>query len=467
MATSAERHLPLAQVESHHRTKGLLRLTMACNERCPFCNVPVEDYAHPTPAESEVMSELDAFVAEGERTLTISGGEPTLYRDRLIRVVARARAGGVPFIELQTNAVLIDADYARALSAAGLTSGFVSLLSHKAELHDELAGLEGAFGRCLAGIDALLDAGVAVTLNPVTARSTEALVADYVDFVAERLPRVRAISLSAVQPHGRARQAPELMPDYAVLAREVPRARERARRHGITLLNPYCGLPLCIGWQDDREHSVEAIEALSARASLARHDAHGIENRGNKRHGAPCRACALRTVCGGAWHAYWDLRDGSGIAAPLARVEPWQDGAAPGQSVVSAEALGEAEVARLRAATTPTVWFLCQQLNEGDAARLAQAGVTDLALLTDDADRTTLAELTALARDNAGLEPQSRIRVVVGLRRLGSFSAAYRLMEKLRESGVEAVRLLVKGDERHARFVAEAGPALGLEVTLW
>ena len=65
-------------------------------------------------------------------------------------------------------------------------------------------GLEGAFGRCLAGIDALLDAGVRVALNPVTAACTQARVADYVDFVAARLPRVRSISLSAVQPHGRA-----------------------------------------------------------------------------------------------------------------------------------------------------------------------------------------------------------------------------------------------------------------------
>ena len=39
-----------AHAEDSHRTKGLLRLTMACNERCPFCNVPAEDYARPTPS---------------------------------------------------------------------------------------------------------------------------------------------------------------------------------------------------------------------------------------------------------------------------------------------------------------------------------------------------------------------------------------------------------------------------------
>ena len=39
-----------AQAEESHLTKGLVRLTMVCNERCPFCNVPAEDFpAAPTP----------------------------------------------------------------------------------------------------------------------------------------------------------------------------------------------------------------------------------------------------------------------------------------------------------------------------------------------------------------------------------------------------------------------------------
>ncbi|MBK6810203.1 MAG: radical SAM protein [Sandaracinaceae bacterium] len=103
---------------------------MACNERCVFCNVPVEDFRPVTPSLAALAAELDAFIASGEQTLTISGGEPTLLRERLLDVVARARAAGVPFVELQTNAVLLDDDYAQALARAGVTSAFVSFLSH-------------------------------------------------------------------------------------------------------------------------------------------------------------------------------------------------------------------------------------------------------------------------------------------------------------------------------------------------
>ncbi len=365
--------------EDSHRTKGLLRLTMACNERCPFCNVPVERYRRPTPPQEEVQAELQRFLDAEEQTLTISGGEPTLLRKRLLALVAQARAGGISQVELQTNAVLIDDAFAQALAAAGLTSAFVSLLSDAPELHDTLAGLPGAWPRCLAGIDALLEAGVAVTLNPVIARQTEGRLVAYVRFVAERLPRVKTISLSAVQPHGRAAADPSLMPDYAVLAGQVPAARRAAAGAGITLVNPYCGLPLCIGWRDDLERCVEAAEAQDGGWRWRP----GVDNQGDKSHGEPCRRCALQPWCGGAWHAYWTARSGAGIAPPAEVVPPWRAGAAAAelQTVVRAPGgLNEAAHAALDAATTPTIWLWTDALRSGDLAPLLTSRCTDLGL---------------------------------------------------------------------------------------
>lgn len=463
------RRLPLHEPrgEEHHRTKGLVRVTMACNERCPFCNVPVEDYAEPTPSEEEVQRELDAFVASGERTLTLSGGEPTLLRQRLLKVIREARSRGVLFVELQTNAILIDERYADELVKAGLTSAFVSLLSDVKALHDELAGLAGAFELCLRGIDALLDAGIAVTLNPVIARLSQTRVASYIDFVHERLPRVTSISLSAVQPHGRAARSPELMPDYDVLAAEIRRAQERARAHGLLVVNPYCGLPLCVGWDQALDRSVEAIEAqVDAGGPF------GIDNLGNKRHGAPCRGCALRTRCGGAWHAYWGKRGGRGISPPISRRDPWRgcenDGAHT--FVVSRAGLSPVAEERLRAASTPTVWLVSETLNAGDAARLLDTRCTDLAILVETPSAltgSTLLELTALAATNERRLAQSVVRAALGLRRLGSFSATWAAIEAAAKAGVTEMRLFVAGDERHAKLARAAArqfPSLTLSV---
>lgn len=438
------------QAEESHRTKGLLRLTMACNERCPFCNVPAEDYPRPTPSEEDQNTELEDFIASGERTLTISGGEPTLLRRRLLGVIRRARAGGVPFVELQTNAVLIDEGYAAALAEAGLTSAFVSLLSHEAEHHDALAGLPGAFGRCLRGIDALIAAGVRVALNPVTARQTQALLPDYLRFVAARLPGVRSVSLSAVQPHGRARLHLEaLLPDYDVLRDVVPLAQRVAAAAGIELLNPYCGLPLCVGWAADMGRSVEAIEAEGG----GWRPLPGLENAGDKVQGPPCRGCALRTRCGGAWRAVWTERSGAGLSPPLRRIAPWEPGAeaAPGQHVVrSAGRPSAAALAELRAAVQPTVWLEAGALAEDDLPALLRSGCTDLAL------RLQAAEVEA-----AGPALAETLRVFHRLLRLGQRAPDHgRLQVHLRlegPAGPAGRRLAAWARERGAAAVSE-GP---------
>jgi pyruvate-formate lyase-activating enzyme len=409
MASTDPNPGPSDSAEASHTTKGLLRLTMACNEACPFCNVPQEDYPKPTPPFERVLDELDGFIQRGDRTLTISGGEPTLLRSRLLELIRRAKAGGIAFIELQTNAVLVDAEYAEALRSAGLTSAFVSLLSHLPEHHDALAGLAGAFPRCLRGIDAMLDHGIRVTLNPVTAKQTEDLVADYVAFVASRLPRVQSISMSAVQPHGRAQTATDLLPDYSRLAPQIRAARSVASKAGIDLLNPYCGLPLCVGWEDGLAVSVEAIEAMVGS------DPQGIDNSGNKRHGPACMDCALRPRCGGAWHAYWEHREGRGLSAPIEVSPPW---AQPGAAQTTVTAWGGADATtweRLGASDQPSRWLWTDALHSRDIPMMRSVALSHLALRLPLHDaqsaKPALAAARKLIRSNALMKPQAQIQV--------------------------------------------------------
>jgi hypothetical protein len=245
----------------------------------------------------------------------------------------------------------------------------------------------------------------------------------------------------------------------------VKLAHQRAEAHGIELLNPYCGLPLCVGWDAHLARSVEAQEAAS-RWSRAEVSAHGIDNRGNKRHGPPCRACALRTRCGGAWHAYWTVRNGSGLQPPLARVEPWSRTApSVGQAVLRAKGgVGSRHLLMLSRAAAPTRWVLTDVLAKGDAARLAEAGCTDLAIMTD-ADVLTKPgtlgdELEVLRERNRGSDDAMRLRVVIGLRRLRSFVHGFEALKRAAELEVDAVRLLTRSQERHERFVEVAKDAL-------
>src|SRR5690606_26103456 len=132
-----------------------------------------------------------------------------------------------------------------------------------AALSDAITGARGTFERTVLGVDALLAAGVAVTLNCViTAEAYEALPA-YARLVIDRWgPRVR-VNFSFVHA------STDLVPRDA---RMIPRLTDVRRDLGaaITLLagagvphqgfDGQCGMPLCIldaGWLD-----AAALEAL-------------------------------------------------------------------------------------------------------------------------------------------------------------------------------------------------------------
>lgn len=363
--------------EQSHETKGLIRLTMACNERCTFCNVPMEDYHPLATPEADLRTTLDRLIESGAKTATISGGEPTLMRSRLLETVAYLRRNGLTFIELQTNAVLVDSNYASALSKSGVTSAFVSFLSHIPQHHDDLCGLPGAYDKCMNGIDALLDAEISVTLNPVIAASTQHLIAAYLQFVATRFPRIQYISLSAIQPHGRAAQNLHLLPDYGPLRQHVRDAHRVSIDEGLTLLNPYCGLPLCVGWETAQMESVEAMGSLAGDTG-----AFGINNLGNKRQDKACHRCALRTRCGGAWHAVWDVRDGAGIEPPAKIGSPWEPGWMPNEYESYTRFSGASdELVEMKTSDKPTRWVSTESLSSRLFEEVLHTGITDWAWL--------------------------------------------------------------------------------------
>ena len=362
-------------VETNHSTKGLLRLTMACNEKCSFCNVPMEEYSVLTPSKEAIHQQLEEFIESGAQTLTISGGEPTLLRHRLLDVVRTARQRGVPFVELQSNAILIDEQYAVELATAGVTSAFISLLSERADLHDELTDYPGAFERCIFGIRALLQVGIHVTLNPVIARQTQDRLISYIHFVGTKLEGIRFISLSAVQPHGRARDNLDLLPDYKQLAQTVPQAIAVAKEYGIEVLNPYCGLPVCIGWNDQLDYCVEVVEALDKE----RHSIFNISNQGDKSKGAVCQWCVYRSKCGGAWHAYWSHRNGSGIHPPAQVMPPWIE--VCNDQYQQVRLVDTIESWTAEQIDTPTFWLVLRHIERKDIAKILRVNNTELVWL--------------------------------------------------------------------------------------
>lgn len=169
-------------VDSPQGRAGMLRLGFRCNQDCYFCP---QDRHWVDPPWEMVEGWVDAFVDAGLKMLTITGGEPSAYR-QLPDVIRRAKAAGM-FVVIQTNAIRMASErYTKELVEAGLDAAFVSFHSHEPDVSDRMTRSPGTWERTVRGIEQLLAAGVMVATNCCVVRENVHDLAGHAQFLVDR-----------------------------------------------------------------------------------------------------------------------------------------------------------------------------------------------------------------------------------------------------------------------------------------
>jgi cyclic pyranopterin phosphate synthase len=162
----------------HGRPLGVLRLSLTarCNLACPYCCPDTQD-----PPELLTLQErcrvVESAVALGAHTLRLTGGEPLLHRglEELIAALQPLRhrkashpRGALREIALTSNGVLLSAERARSLKAAGLDRITLSLDGTDAASVSRMAGLAGdaAGGAVLAKVLAAIENARSAGFDP-------------------------------------------------------------------------------------------------------------------------------------------------------------------------------------------------------------------------------------------------------------------------------------------------------------
>jgi MoaA/NifB/PqqE/SkfB family radical SAM enzyme len=354
-----------------HLVKNLVRVTLRCNARCVFCNIPPESEPGFEEPDGKTLLRQVARAARQSAGggIVLSGGEPTL-RKVMLEAASTARRSGAAWVEVQTNGLLVDGKAARAMADAGVGKALVALLSRRRAVHDRLTGVRGSWSKTVRAVRALHDAGIEVILNLLMTGPTAAAHPDLVRFALEEFPFVREANFSAVSATGRCAGRPDLWPDYDVARAAVEDSIAVAGEKGVRCLNPFCGLPVCAGWERNLEVCVEAQEMKAARAARRSFgDILGLRQEGEKVHVAECFPCCYRTVCGGVWRGIAEVRGGKGLRPPLI-VARKPSGALPGIPrkrkkkaggiMVSFDAAATGNLRRLRDAVRKAVERDCQ-----------------------------------------------------------------------------------------------------------
>ncbi|MDM7951790.1 MAG: radical SAM protein [Cyanobium sp. CZS 25K] len=141
-------------LDLHGRPLGVLRLSLTarCNLACPYCCPDTEDPPGLLTLP-ERLALVEATVGLGVHTLRLTGGEPLLHRglEELIAALQPLRRrepgdprGALREIALTSNGVLLGAERARQLKAAGLDRITLSLDGTDGASVARMAGLGGA-----------------------------------------------------------------------------------------------------------------------------------------------------------------------------------------------------------------------------------------------------------------------------------------------------------------------------------
>ena len=125
--------------------------SLRCNLACRHCYSVSGPQASLELDAAAVLAAIDDAAALGYRVVSVSGGEPLLYRD-LPSVLERAKRLGLR-TTVTTNGFFSGDERFRRLR--GLVDVLAISLDGPPPLHDEIRGRDGAFDRLVAGLDAV------------------------------------------------------------------------------------------------------------------------------------------------------------------------------------------------------------------------------------------------------------------------------------------------------------------------
>jgi Fe-coproporphyrin III synthase len=176
----------------------LIHLLDQCNLLCQHCYMDASPKRHTRLPLELALSSLKDVEKLGIETIYLSGGEPFLY-PQLPEVLATAAQQSRLNVYIATNGTLIGPDEAELLKGYGVNVQ-VSIDGPQA-FHDSFRGVKGAFSRASRGIEALVEAGVPVTIVVTICRNNRKVL-PWLSSWAEKMG-VDQISVSPLLQLGR------------------------------------------------------------------------------------------------------------------------------------------------------------------------------------------------------------------------------------------------------------------------
>lgn len=280
---------------------GYLQVTRDCNQRCRFCSNPPSGVDR-TLEEDKGL--LDDFAARGYQGVILTGGEPTLVA-HLPELVRHAVAVGLEPRLITNGQRLAEPSYLARLHEAGLRIVHLSLHSHRAEVHDFIAGRRRAWEFAVTAMAACAALpGMSLRVNTVLCRHNADHLDQAMQLLVDEFPSVRHVILNGLDPSNeRCEQNRDVW--YRLRDIEVSLARAMRLLDGAGVTFRVERVPLC--YMLDHAHlSTETRKLVKGEERMV----HFLDDKGtvrqepgafrHRKH-ARCASCSLDAICAGVF----------------------------------------------------------------------------------------------------------------------------------------------------------------------
>ena len=160
------KHLFALASKSRTPLSGTLEITPRCNLNCRMCYIHTPDCTEAKKREmsrDKIFGILNELQKAGTLLLLITGGEP-LIRTDFRDIYIKAKELGIS-VCVNTNGTLINRDIINLFKEYPPARVNVTLYGAGCETYEKVTGVSSAYEKAYAGVDMLLDAGIAVKLN--------------------------------------------------------------------------------------------------------------------------------------------------------------------------------------------------------------------------------------------------------------------------------------------------------------
>jgi cyclic pyranopterin phosphate synthase len=279
-------------------------LNFECNARCIFCSIGhmFSKQKRIKPKE-EIVEEIKFAHEKGIKTISFSGGEPTI-RKGLVDWVRYAKELGFENIEIQSNGIMYYYDnFVQDLIDAGTNRFLVSIHGANSKTHDFLTRAKGSFSKTMGGIKNLYERGVEIRFGIVINKYNYKELLDWV----ENLLRFEGFSyhLNYITPIGFAKESyKKLAPKISTMKPEVKKAADKILEAGFGpwIHNIYpCNMP---GYEAMMSELMKKKTIISGADFKANIDESRMDGR---KKPESCEKCKFSLMCVGPYQKYLEI----------------------------------------------------------------------------------------------------------------------------------------------------------------